>query len=114
VKSEDTPFEGGPLDGRVLPVLLGMTGHPPKVYRVPVPDAAGGPPTVLVYRRVQRAHGGRFGLHPGWKYTYDPTGRTGGGPRWPWSKPDAGGPPGTPGGPEHGATPGGKPDDADE
>ncbi|MET7438599.1 hypothetical protein [Streptomyces sp. NPDC005568] len=64
--------------------------------------------------QVQRAHGGRFGLHPGWKYTYDPTGRTGGGPRWPWSKPDAGGPPGTPGGPEHGATPGGKPDDADE
>ena len=54
VKSEDTPFEGGPMDGRVLPVLLGPTGHPPKTYRIPVPDADGGPPTVLVYRRVPR------------------------------------------------------------
>lgn len=44
VKSEDTPFEGGPMDGRVLPVLLGITGHPPKTYRIPVPDPAGGRP----------------------------------------------------------------------
>jgi hypothetical protein len=88
VKSEDTPFEGGPMDGRVLPVLVGPTGHPPKTYTIPVPDAAGGPPTVLVYRRVPRAHGRRTGLPKGWKYTYDPTGR----PdrlKWPWSKPDA-------------------------
>ncbi len=88
VKSEDTPFEGGPMDGRVLPVLLGATGHPPKTYRIPVPDAAGGPPTVLVYRRVPRAHSKRLGLHQGWKYAYDPTGQAGR-RKWPWSKPDA-------------------------
>ncbi|KPI01189.1 hypothetical protein OK074_5599 [Actinobacteria bacterium OK074] len=88
MKSENTPFVGGPLDGRVLPVLLGMTGHPPKTYRVPVPDAAGGPPTVLVYRRVQAARTPKLGLHKGWRYEYDPAGDSagGGGPRWPWSK----------------------------
>ncbi|MFF1450645.1 hypothetical protein ACFVYF_21260 [Streptomyces sp. NPDC058274] len=107
MKSQDTPFEGGPLDGRVLPVLLGLTGHPPKVYRVPVPDAAGGPATVLVYRRVQ-AKQSRLGLHQGWKYTFDPTGKQGGGLKWPWSKPDR------EEGTVHGATPTGKPDDADE
>ncbi|MEU1403494.1 hypothetical protein ABZ471_14215 [Streptomyces sp. NPDC005728] len=99
MKSQDTPFEGGPMDGRVLPVLLGMTGHPPKTYRIPVPDAAGGPPTVLVYRRVPRAHSSKLGLVRGWKYTYDPEGGRGGGRvRWPWSKPDE--------------APSGKPDDA--
>ncbi|MEV5435371.1 hypothetical protein AB0K80_04960 [Streptomyces sp. NPDC052682] len=102
MKSEDTPFEGGPMDGRVLPVLLGMTGHPPKTYRIPVPDPQGGPPTVLVYRRVARGQN-RLGLTQGWKYTYDPEGDTGSRLRWPWSRPQ--------GGP--GATPGGKPDDAD-
>ncbi|MFF7748222.1 hypothetical protein ACFZCP_03010 [Streptomyces sp. NPDC007971] len=99
VKSQDTPFEGGPMDGRVLPVLLGMTGHPPKTYRIPVPDAAGGPPTVLVYRRVPRAHSRRLGLVQGWKYQYDPEGVLGRGrPRWPWSKPDSA-PSGNPGDP---------------
>ncbi|MDH6630649.1 hypothetical protein M2271_008510 [Streptomyces sp. LBL] len=100
MKSEDTPFEGGPMDGRVLPVLLGPTGHPPKTYRIPVPDAAGGPPTVLVYRRVPRGHNteddprersrgrGRLGLPQGWKYTYDPAGKQDSGLKWPWSKPD--------------------------
>ena len=89
VKSQDTPFEGGPMDGRVLPVLLGMTGHPPKTYRIPVPDAAGGPPTVLVYRRVPRGHSRKLGLAQGWKYQYDPEGDQGGSRvRWPWSKPD--------------------------
>ena len=53
---------------------VGPTGHPPKTYRVPVPDAAGGPPTVLVYRRVQLAPSKRLGLHRGWKYAYDPDG----------------------------------------
>ncbi|WP_217141895.1 hypothetical protein [Streptomyces sp. AC627_RSS907] len=96
MKSEDTPFEGGPMDGRVLPVLVGMTGHPPKTYRIPVPDPAGGPSTVLVYRRVPRERG-RVGVAR-WKYAYDPGGE-GSGRKWPWSKPDA--------------TPGGKPDDAD-
>lgn len=104
MKSEDTPFEGGPLDGRVLPVLLGPTGHPPKVYRVPVPDNAGGPPTVLVYRRVQAGTSRRLALHQGWKYEYDPTDTSGGRLRWPWSKP----------GIKPDATPDGKSDDTDE
>lgn len=107
VKSQDTPFEGGPMDGRVLPVLLGITGHPPKTYRIPVPAPDGGPATVLVYRRVPREQGGRIGLTRGWKYLYDPSGATNGRPRWPW--------PGTARKPaaEPDATPDGKPDDAD-
>ncbi|MEU6554602.1 hypothetical protein ABZ915_30655 [Streptomyces sp. NPDC046915] len=87
VKSQDTPFEGGPMDGRVLPVLLGMTGHPPKTYRIPVPDPHGGPPTVLVYRRVPRAQSRRTGMVRGWKYQYDPDAGPGGRLTWPWSKP---------------------------
>lgn len=78
------------MDGRVLPVLVGITGNPPKTYRIPVPDAAGGPPTVLVYRRVPRGHSRRLGLPRGWKYEFDPEGETGRWPRWPWSKPDTG------------------------
>ncbi|MER5431245.1 hypothetical protein [Streptomyces sp. NPDC002588] len=89
MKSQDTPFEGGPMDGRVLPVLLGPTGHPPKTYRIPVPDAAGGPPTVLVYQRVPRSRaGGKLGLPQGWKYEFDPEGKAAGRLKWPWSKPD--------------------------
>lgn len=102
VNSEDVPFEGGPLDGRVLPVLLGLTGQPPKTYRVPVPDAAGGPPTVLVYRREPRVPGRPFALSRRWKYVYDPEGDAGqkSGPRWPWSKAGSGA------GPEAGSEPG--------
>jgi hypothetical protein len=105
VKSEDIPFEGGPLDGRALPVLLGLTGRPPRTYRVPVPDPAGGPPTVLVYRLAPRGHGARLGLPRGWKYVYDPEGRAAGGPVWPWSRRGAG--KGTR------RSPGGKPGDTD-
>ena len=112
MKSEDTPFEGGPLDGRVLPVLLGATGHPPKVYRVPVPDNAGGPPTVLVYRRVQAGTSRRLALHQGWKYEYDPTDTSGGRLRWPWSKPEP--KPDTAARTKPDATPDGKSDDTDE
>jgi len=112
VKSEDTPFEGGPLDGRVLPVLLGPTGHPPKVYRVPVPDNAGGPPTVLVYRRVQSGTSRRLALHQGWKYQYDPDDTSGGRLRWPWSKPEP--KPDTAARIKPDATPDGKSDDTDE
>lgn len=80
---------GGPLDGRVLPVLTGPTGHPPKVYEVPVPDAAGGPPTVLVYRREPAGHSARLGLVRGWTYVHDPEGRAGRKSlRWPWSRRD--------------------------
>ncbi len=113
MKSEETPFEGGPLDGRVLPVLLGPTGHPPKTYRVPVPDSAGGPPTVLVYRRVQAGVSKKLGLHQGWKYEYDPTGRSGGKLKWPWSKPDAT-PDDTAPDTAPDATPDGKPEDTHE
>ncbi|MEV5506080.1 hypothetical protein [Streptomyces orinoci] len=87
MKSEDVPFVGGPLDGRVLPVLLGVTGHPPKTYRVPVPDAGGGPPTVLVYRREVAGTTRRLGLPRGWKYVHDPEGGPARGLRWPWSRP---------------------------
>ncbi|GGX26483.1 MULTISPECIES: hypothetical protein [Streptomyces] len=100
MKTEDTPFEGGPMDGRVLPVLLGITSHPPKTYRIPVPDPHGGPPTVLVYRRVPRTQGARPGLSRRWKYEYDPEGRQSSRLKWPWSKPDT--------------TPPGKPHDSDE
>lgn len=95
------------MDGRVLPVLVGPTGQPPKTYRIPVPDAAGGPPTVLVYRRAPRGHS-KLGVPRGWKYEYDPEGRAGGRLKWPWSKPDT--PPRT----EPDNAPPGKPDDADE
>lgn len=117
------------MDGRVLPVLLGPTGHPPKTYRIPVPDAAGGPPTVLVYRRVPRGHSKKLGLPQGWKYEFADEGDKGagrsgalggfGGPgglrglKWPWSKPGTDRP-GTPPGTTPGATPGGRRDDADE
>ncbi|WP_369214481.1 hypothetical protein [Streptomyces flavofungini] len=89
MKSEETPFVGGPLDGRVLPVLLGPTGHPPKVYRVPVPDDAGGAPTVLVYRRVAAPPGRRLSLTARWRYEYDDTPGAADRSRlkWPWSKP---------------------------
>jgi hypothetical protein len=100
VKSADTPFEGGPMDGRVLPVLLGVTGHPPKTYRIPVPAPDGGPPTVLVYRRVPRAQRRRLSP-PQWKYQYDPEGKQHDRLKWPWSKPDT----------DPDATPDGKPDD---
>ncbi|WP_369391839.1 hypothetical protein AB5J72_32795 [Streptomyces sp. CG1] len=102
MKSQETPFEGGPMDGRVLPVVLGPTGHPPKTYRIPVPDPDGGPATVLVYRRVPRGHSRRLGLIQGWKYQYDPDDTSGGRLRWPWSKLAT--PPATP--------PSGKPDEA--
>ncbi|MFS8198772.1 hypothetical protein ACLVWQ_08790 [Streptomyces sp. CWNU-52B] len=111
MKSEETPFEGGPLDGRVLPILLGPTGHPPKTYRVPVPDGAGGPPTVLVYRRVQAGASRRLGLHQGWKYEYDPTGRIDK-LKWPWSKPETEPVAGPDRRPD--ATPDGKPEDTHE
>ncbi|MEU7060396.1 hypothetical protein [Streptomyces sp. NPDC046197] len=107
VKSEDTPFEGGPMDGRVLPVLLGPTGQPPRTYRIPVPDAAGGRPTVLVYRRVPRGHSKRLGLPRGWKYEFDPEGKSAGRLKWPWSRPEP--KPDT----QPGQPPGGKPGDTD-
>lgn len=91
------------MDGRVLPVLLGITGHPPRTYRIPVPAPDGGPPTVLVYRRVPH-RSSRTGPTRGWKYLHDPTGQAGRRrPAWPWSRPAPG--------PDD--APQGKPDGAD-
>lgn len=75
------------MDGRVLPVLVGVTGHPPKIYRVPVPAPGGGGPTVYVYRRVPAGYSRRLGLQRGWKYVYDPEAEPERGPVWPWSTP---------------------------
>ncbi|MEW2544866.1 hypothetical protein AB0910_03645 [Streptomyces sp. NPDC047002] len=86
MRSEDTPFVGGPLDGRVLPVLTGLTGLPPKWYDVPVPDAAGGPPTVHAYRRVPAGYTRRLGIQRGWRYEYAPAGHASEGPRRPWTR----------------------------
>lgn len=86
MRSENTPFIGGPLDGRVLPVLVGATGRPPARYEIPVPGDADTPATVHVYRRVP-GPAGRLGLPRGWAYTYDPEARPGEGRvKWPWSK----------------------------
>lgn len=90
VRSEETVFVGGPLDGRVLPVLTGPTGQPPKWYEVPVPDAGGGPPTVLAYKRAPAGYTKRLGLQRGWKYEYVPEGREKRVLKWPWSKPGRG------------------------
>ncbi|GAB7031046.1 hypothetical protein AB0G35_35030 [Streptomyces sp. NPDC021749] len=86
MRSENTPFVGGPLDGQVLPVLVGMTGQPPKTYEVPVPNDDGRPPTVHVYRRVP-GRVGRLGLPRGWQYEYVPEGEaSAGGLTWPWTR----------------------------
>ncbi|MFC9818211.1 hypothetical protein ACFVJM_39910 [Streptomyces virginiae] len=84
MRSEPTPFEGGPMDGRVLPVLTGPTGHPPKWYEIPVPTPDG-PPTVLLYERVPSGYSKRLGLQKGWKYAFRPSG-TKPRPRWPWTR----------------------------
>ncbi|MGW0979950.1 hypothetical protein ACWD33_03785 [Streptomyces xiamenensis] len=86
MKSEETAFVGGPLDGRTLPVLLGPTGKPPKTYEVPVPDADDGPTVVHVYRLEAAGYTKRLRVPRGWMYVYDPEGRPSGGPRWPWRR----------------------------
>ncbi|GAA1892010.1 hypothetical protein [Streptantibioticus ferralitis] len=82
MRSEETEFSGGPLDGRVMAVLVGPTGRPPKVYTVPVPGEDGAPETVLVYRLAPAARPRRTR----WRYEYDPEGRRHTGLKWPWSK----------------------------
>ncbi|MEO3975773.1 hypothetical protein [Streptomyces sp. CAU 1734] len=92
MRSENTPFVGGPLDGHVLPVLVGPTGHPPKWYEVPVPgDGDGTPPAVHAYRREPAGYTKRLGLQRGWKYVYASAGRERRELKWPWSKPGGGG-----------------------
>ncbi|MDT0378139.1 hypothetical protein RM572_05030 [Streptomyces sp. DSM 42041] len=90
MRSEDTVFVGGPLDGRVLPVLVGATGRPPKTYEVPVPlpEEEGGGKTVHVYRLEPASVTRRLGLPRGWKYVYAPDARPGANrPKWPWRHP---------------------------
>lgn len=87
MRSEMTPFVGGPMDGQVVDVVLGVTGQPPKWYEVPVPQEGGGPDVVYAYQREPAGYGKRLGLPRGWKYVYVPEGRQKEAPRWPWSKP---------------------------
>ncbi|MFJ8041150.1 hypothetical protein ACIRBX_11660 [Kitasatospora sp. NPDC096147] len=63
MSSVDTPFSGGPLDGRSLAVGRTPLGSVPKYYRVPVPAHGDTPAVTLVYRRAKE---------------YDPKGR------WRW------------------------------
>lgn len=85
MRHEDTEFVGGPLDGRVLGVLAGMTGQPPRVYTVPVPAPEGGPPVVHMYHR-EPSPGPRGSRRTRWVFVYDPEGKRPEGPKWPWSK----------------------------
>ncbi|MGH3311537.1 MAG: hypothetical protein ACRDP3_13285 [Streptomyces sp.] len=89
MRSEDTEFVGGPLDGRVLPVLVGVNGRPPKHYEVPVPGPEKNPKTrttVHVYRLEPARVSRRLRLPTGWRYVYEPDGRPRGRLRWPWSR----------------------------
>ena len=86
MRSEPTPFVGGPLDGRVLPVLTGLTGRPPATYEVPVPASDGGPARVHVYRLEPAGDSRLLGLPRGWRYVYDPQAAPAAGPRWPWRR----------------------------
>ncbi|MCQ4080351.1 hypothetical protein NGB36_07005 [Streptomyces sp. RB6PN25] len=81
MRSEECEFTGGPLDGRVMAVLVGATGKPPKVYTVPVPGEGGAPGLVHVYRLAPAARPRRSR----WRYAYDAEGRP---PRmrWPWGR----------------------------
>ncbi|MFE0427205.1 hypothetical protein [Streptomyces sp. NPDC058953] len=87
MRSEKTPFVGGPLDGHVLDVLVGPTGHPPKWYEVPVPQDDGRGDVTHAYRREPAGYGKRLGLPRGWKYVYVAEGREPRELKWPWSKP---------------------------
>ncbi|WP_046499738.1 hypothetical protein [Streptomyces odonnellii] len=87
MRSEDTLFVGGPMDGRVLAVLTGATGHPPKWYEIPVPGADGEPVVVHTYRRAPAGYSKRLGLQRGWVYEYVSAGRERRALKWPWSRP---------------------------
>ncbi|WP_062206673.1 hypothetical protein [Streptomyces sp. NBRC 109706] len=72
MRSLETPFVGGPLDGETLPVLVGATGKPPKVYEVPVPGDDGALDAVHVYHLEPAGHTRRLRLPKGWRYVYAP------------------------------------------
>ncbi|MED7953528.1 hypothetical protein [Streptomyces sp. BE303] len=67
MKSADTEFVGGPLDGRILPIPLGPMYGVPKKYTVPVPSHGDTPARTLVYVRAKQQRGTRWY----WRYEYD-------------------------------------------
>ncbi|MFE6056118.1 hypothetical protein ACFQ6N_35680 [Kitasatospora sp. NPDC056446] len=67
MKSADTAFVGGPLDGRILPVPLGPMLGVPKKYKVPVPAHGDTAARTLVYVRAKQVRG----LSWFWRYEYD-------------------------------------------
>ncbi|MER5864282.1 hypothetical protein [Kitasatospora sp. NPDC002040] len=69
MRSADTEFHGGPLDGRVLPIALTPFSNIPKTYRVPVPAHGDTPAATLVYHRAKEYDPkGRWR----WRYEYEP------------------------------------------
>ncbi|MGF1427324.1 hypothetical protein [Kitasatospora sp. LaBMicrA B282] len=70
MRSAETEFIGGPLDGRILPVYLNPFNAVPKVYKVPVPAHGEEPARTLVYRRAKR-HSAKG--RPRWVYEYEAT-----------------------------------------
>lgn len=88
MRSEETEFIGGPLDGQVLAVLVGITGNPPRTYSVPVPGTTSDEPTVYVYHRMLNPDQRRRPVAR-WRYEYDPVGQFDHRPphlRWPWQR----------------------------
>ncbi|MFI9272569.1 hypothetical protein ACIGXM_17845 [Kitasatospora sp. NPDC052896] len=69
MKSAETEFIGGPLDGQILPILLSPFNGVPKVYKVPVPAHGDEPARTLVYTRA-KAFDSRGRAR--WQYTYQP------------------------------------------
>ncbi|MFD0398426.1 hypothetical protein ACFVHI_10150 [Kitasatospora sp. NPDC127121] len=67
MKSADTEFIGGPLDGRILPIPLGPMFGVPKTYKVPVPAHGDSPARTLVYVRSKQVRG--ISWH--WRYEFD-------------------------------------------
>ncbi|GAA2996365.1 hypothetical protein ACFVUY_12460 [Kitasatospora sp. NPDC058063] len=67
MKSADTEFVGGPLDGTILPIPLGPMLGVPKKYKVPVPAHGEAAARTLVYVRSKQVRG----LSWFWRYEYD-------------------------------------------
>ncbi|WP_055587118.1 hypothetical protein [Peterkaempfera griseoplana] len=74
MRSADTEFVGGPLDGRVLPILLSPFNNVPKVYRVPVPAHLDRPATTLEYHRAKQ-----YDARGRWRWRYEYGAPDGGG-----------------------------------
>ncbi|WP_228079248.1 hypothetical protein [Streptomyces profundus] len=72
MRSLETLFVGGPLDGETLPVLVGATGKPSKVYEVPVPGDDGTIEAVHVYHLEPAGYTRRLALPKGWRYVHAP------------------------------------------